>query len=366
MRKITALFNAVLLPGFVFQNVIMAGGYGTGRELAEYFLHLGPGNAILALLVTGLVWASMCVLTFEFARLYKAFDYYTFFKGLLGRFWVVFEVTYWLIVILVLAIIGAASGSIFEAALGWQYGAGVSTLMLFIAAAVYFKNRFIELALTYWSFFLLLIYIAFFVLCYSLFKGAITESFTKSNISANWGFKGLQYAVYNLCFMPAVLFSLSKLQTRSQAVGAGLFAGFIAIVPAFFFLLAMSAAYPEIVNETVPAAMLIEKIGIPLFGTLFYVALFGTLVGTGVGMVHAINQRLSKYFEGHQKQMPSILRSGIALVCFLVAYGVSQFGLVMLIDKGYGSLSLVMALLYALPLIFVGSYKIMKPARPAI
>ena len=29
-------FQRYLLPGFVFQSVIIAGGYGTGRELVEF------------------------------------------------------------------------------------------------------------------------------------------------------------------------------------------------------------------------------------------------------------------------------------------------------------------------------------------
>ena len=33
-----ALFNKYLLPGFIFQSLIIGGGYGTGRELVEFFL----------------------------------------------------------------------------------------------------------------------------------------------------------------------------------------------------------------------------------------------------------------------------------------------------------------------------------------
>ncbi len=30
------IFQRYLLPGFVFQSIIIAGGYGTGRELVEF------------------------------------------------------------------------------------------------------------------------------------------------------------------------------------------------------------------------------------------------------------------------------------------------------------------------------------------
>lgn len=31
-------FKRLFLPGLVFQSISIAGGYGTGRELAEFFL----------------------------------------------------------------------------------------------------------------------------------------------------------------------------------------------------------------------------------------------------------------------------------------------------------------------------------------
>ena len=35
-------FRKYLLPGFVFQSIVIGGGYGTGRELVEFFLKFGP------------------------------------------------------------------------------------------------------------------------------------------------------------------------------------------------------------------------------------------------------------------------------------------------------------------------------------
>lgn len=122
----------------------------------------------------------------------------------------------------------------------------------------------------------------------------------------------------------------------------------------------MCSDYPAVVTATVPAAVLIKNIGSPLFGALFYIGLFGTLVGTGVGMIHAINQRVSKAYEAKQKIMPRYVRSLIALSCFLVAFCISQYGLVTLIDKGYGTLTWIMVGFYVLPLILVGIYKITK------
>ena len=62
-----------LLPGFVFQSVVIAGGYGTGRELAEFFLTHGPVGGLLAMtLVSTVLWSAVCAGSFEFARVFRA------------------------------------------------------------------------------------------------------------------------------------------------------------------------------------------------------------------------------------------------------------------------------------------------------
>jgi hypothetical protein len=45
-----------------------------------------------------------------FAQATTAFDYRSFFRGLLGPLWWVFEVAYVLVMVLILAVFGAAAG----------------------------------------------------------------------------------------------------------------------------------------------------------------------------------------------------------------------------------------------------------------
>ena len=56
MRQ-SSVFQRYLLPGFVFQSVVIAGGYGTGRELVEFFLTQGPLGGLLAMLLVSTVSA---------------------------------------------------------------------------------------------------------------------------------------------------------------------------------------------------------------------------------------------------------------------------------------------------------------------
>ncbi|MCP4591756.1 MAG: hypothetical protein GY842_13535 [bacterium] len=69
-----------MIPG---QGVVL--GYGTGRELAEFFLRYGPPGGLLAMvLISTVLWSLVCAATFEFARRYQVFDYRRFFQLLLG------------------------------------------------------------------------------------------------------------------------------------------------------------------------------------------------------------------------------------------------------------------------------------------
>src|SRR5690606_16491620 len=82
--KWTSAYKAYLLPGFVFQSIVIGGGYGTGRELVEFFLREGPAPGYLGMVTAMLIWGLILALGFELARVGRNYDYRTFSKALLG------------------------------------------------------------------------------------------------------------------------------------------------------------------------------------------------------------------------------------------------------------------------------------------
>ena len=117
-------WRCYLLPGFIFQSILIAGGYGTGREFIEFFLQLGPKAGLLAMITATLIWSAVCVCTFVLARNFQSYNYRQFFKNLLGKGWWLFEVCYVLLMILILAIVVAAAGTILQQTFGFAYGWG--------------------------------------------------------------------------------------------------------------------------------------------------------------------------------------------------------------------------------------------------
>lgn len=354
-------FRKYLLPGFVFQSVVIAGGYGTGRELAEFFLAYGPLGGLLAMLaVSTVIWSAVCAVSFELARMWKAYDYRTFFKGLLGRGWFLYEACYVVQLMLVLAVIAAAAGSIGRETFHLPYALGVVGIMVAVGFLTFEGSRVIENFLAGWSFVLYAVYLAFFAWSFARFGDDILAGFRSTPVPAGWVVGGIRYAAYNLAIIPAILFCVRHVETRKEALTAGLLAGPIAIFPGFLFLVVMAGHYPEVADETVPANFLLEALGSRSFQVLFQVVLFGTLIETGTGMIHAVNERIARAYHGRREEMPPWWRPALGTGLLVGGTLIASFGLVALIARGYGTLTWAFLVVYVIPVLTRGVWKLVR------
>ncbi len=350
-----------LLPGFVFQSVIIAGGYGTGRELIEYFLNYGPLGGLLGmLLVTTVMWSLILAVTFEFARQFQAFDYRTFFKNLLGPFWFLFEILYLLFLFIVLAVIGSAAGILIRDNFGLPYFVGVVFMLAAVGFLTFKGSGLIENVLSFWSIILYLTYAVFFVVAVIKFGPEIQKNLTSGIIKPGWVLGGFKYAFYNLATVAALFFCLKHIETRKEAVISGLMAGVIGVVPALLFFLSVVSHYPQILPEEIPAIYVLQKAGFPALLIIFQIVLFGTLIETGTGMIHAVNERIHSVLQTRGKELKSWQRPVVAIFFLLVALAISTFGLVTLIAKGYGAMSWGFLFVFIIPILTIGIIKIRK------
>jgi uncharacterized membrane protein YkvI len=175
---------------------------------------------------------------------------------------------------------------------------------------------------------------------------------------ANWALSGVRYAGYNIGILPAILFVLRNHRSRSVTLGAGLLVGPLAMIPALLFYIALLGAWPEALDRAVPAAAVLEALGSPLFRGLFQLVLLGTLVETGTGLIHAVNERIAHGFEAGERPFPSWGRPAVAAVLLLLGSGLSAFGLVDLIARGYGLMTWIFLLVFVLPVLTLGSWRI--------
>jgi len=357
-------FKKYLLPGFVFQSVVIAGGYGTGRELVEYFLNYGPRGGLLGMLiVTTLMWSILLAVTFEFSRAFRAYDYRTFFMKLLGPFWFVFEILYFILLFIVLAVIGSAAGEMLRINFGIPYIIGVIFMLAAIGFLTFKGSSMIEKFLSSWSIVLYIVYAAFLVAALLKFGPEIQKNLSSGAILPKWALGGFKYALYNMGIIPAVLFCTRHIETRKEAISAGLLGGLIGILPGVLFYVAVVSHYPAVLPEPVPAIYVLQKLGFPFLLILFQIVLFGTLIETGTGFIHAVNERIKSALQARGKELRAWQRPLVALVLLLLSIGISTFGLITLIAKGYGSVSWGFFIVYIIPLMTIGLYKIIKYTR---
>jgi uncharacterized membrane protein YkvI len=352
-------YKKYLLPGFVFQSIVIGGGYGTGRELVEFFLNEGPAGGYLGMLVATVIWGVILALSFELARLGRHYDYRTFLSALLGRGWMAFELLYVLSVILTTAVVGSASGELLNQTLGWPHLAGTLILMSLVALLAYSGSSLIEKFFSLWSLALYVAYFIVIVLVLRVSSDVIFSNMTVWKEGSGWLLGGLKYGAYNLAALPAMLFSLRHLEHRREAFGAGALAGFIAMFPGTLIYTAFLANYPAITEQTIPANFVLSGLGMPWFQTFFQIILFGTFIETGTGMIHGFNERIAGVMTERGHTMSQMHRLCVAAGLLVVAIWMAdRFGLVKLISDGYGLITYGFWLLFLLPILVLGSRKI--------
>lgn len=358
-------FQRFLLPGFAFKAVIIGGGYATGRELAEFFLPAGPWGGLAAMVLAMVLWSIIAALTFTFARLIDARDYRSFFAGLLGPGWVVFEIAYVLFVVLILAVFGAAAGAIGAEMFGLAPIVGTALLALSIAGFAAFGNDSVEGLFKYVSFLLYGVYAIFLVLALTSFGDRIATNFALPASSDGWALGGVTYAAYNIIGAVVILPVLRHLTSTRDAVVSGLIAGPLAMAPAILFFCCMIAFYPGIENETLPSNFMLERLDAPLFHLIFQFMIFSALLESGTGAVHAINERLAGVWKTRRgAELGTKARGTVAAILLIICMFVAdRVGLVALIANGYRALAVIFLAVYVVPLLTVGVYRLVRSRR---
>ena len=361
--KPVSWFKRYLLPGFVLKSVVIGGGYATGREFAEFFLSSGPAAAILGVIIAALLFSLVYAATLEFARLHQTLEYRGFFRQLLGKGWVAFEALYLIMLLLILAVISATVDALLVEALRLPAGVGSVLFAVVVAVLTYFGTTLLERYLVIWSFVLYGFYISFVALCLVHFGHRATDTLTASHLQAPAAaaFNGLRYAGYNIAAMSATLFCVRHLHTRKDALIGGLLGGPLAMLPGALFVFASLAFYPQIVSAPVPMHFLLERLNIPVFHALFLLVVLTALIGTGAALIHAVNERIAAAGWKWTGTLSRPARAANAIVLMLISTVVAaRAGLVALVAQGYGIITYGFILVFMLPVLTVGVWRITR------
>jgi uncharacterized membrane protein YkvI len=345
------------LPGAILQSVMIGGGYGTGRELVEYFTRFGPRGGLLGMAVTFVCMALVLAVTYEFARTFRVYDYRSFFKRLIGPGWVAFEILYVLMFLLVLAVVASAAGQVLLETFAVPYGAGLLAMLATVGVLVFFGREAVARALAIWTVVLYALFLVYFAFALVRFGDAIAVQLAGGEVLDGWAVSGFQYAMYNLSVVPAILFSARAIETRGQALAAGVVAALICLVPALLFHITFTAAYPAIVARELPVYWMMIELGIGALLAAYVVGLFGTFIETGAGFIQGVNERIDGYLiESGRRPLRHTPRAAIAVAGILLSAALATFGLIALIARGYGTIAWGFFAVYVVPTMTYGVY----------
>lgn len=352
------------------QSVLIGGGYATGREIVEYGARLGSFGWISGLTIF-LGFAFLSFLTFELARTFQAYDYRSLVKQIAWKFWFLYEIVYVVLGVIVIAVMASATGEIIQQTLGLNYWTGVAAITLVVGILNFYGRHLIVRFKTFGTAVLYGGYILFSTLVLVPRFDTVRSVFVSGDTSYVSGSVGISSAVtvgivyvgYNLVFAPA-LFTLRRQTTRRETFFSGMIAGLMMTLPWFLTYFSLMAFYPDpdVLGATVPWLVMLDRIGGIAVVTLFSFVVGWTLIETATGIVHAIVERMRAHaLEAGRSPLTSTQNALFATGMLIISVGLSRIGIVDLIAKGYSAMAYGMIVVYIIPLMTVGVFRIMKP-----
>lgn len=398
-------FARLLLPAIVLQSVLIGGGYATGREIVAYGAKFGAlGWISIAVIFAG--FALLSVLTFEFARTRRVYDYKRFVRGLIGPLWPLFDLLFGAMCVLVLAVMASAAGEIAKETLGIPVVAGTAVMVVAVGTLTAFGSRVIEAFKSVGTGLLYGAYLLFSVLVLARRGGHAWEVVARGDVSYAGeagvlaaAAAGVLYVGYNLAVYPAVMFSLHRQTSRRHTLVSGLLSGALMTLPFALTYACVLGFYPDsrVLDAPVPWLPMLASVGGGPLLAAFGVVIGWTLLETSVGMIHAVLHRIESNLPGAdgtagvpgrtdgrraeaaagptpEEEPPpregggrgggeGLGRLGKGLIgagVLAAAALLSRVGIVTLVAEGYSLMAYGFIALFALPLLTVGTLRIVR------
>ena len=359
--------QAYVVPIGVYLSISIAGGYGTGREVVEFYTRHGAYGGLYGLALTAVGIAVLTALTFEFARQVNAYDYRTFFKELIGPFWIAFEILYLCLLLLVLGVVGSAAGAMVAEHTAIPESIGLLIMLGLVAGLIFYGRDLVEKVMVFLTLFLYCAFLSYFIVVFLDSWGQITLELGKSSppSQTDWIVSAAKFTLYSSAAAVFALFATRGIRTRTEALVSGALCGIFLMLPGLLIHVSFLGALPEVVTQKVPIHWMIVKLGNDKLLPIYLLAMLGTFLGTGSGFIQALNERLDGWsMDRFGKILSPAAHSGVAIVGLSISALFGQLGVIALIAKGYGTIAWGFLFVFVLPVLFIATYKIFLRKPP--
>ena len=365
-QKRAPLVNVSAMPlamgiAFVAFTTQFGGGFASGAQIYSYFIRYGIWCLIFPLITQGLYafffWYGM-----RYSYKHKAFDYRTFSDSFYGRTRYVMsnlhEVCYLIMIFTASAAAFATGGSTINTLLGIPYGVCTLIVAVFIFLVTMFGTKVVRSAASTLSV-LILIGIGD-----AIHRMAGGEMSVLSNGQTGAPGPALWMAVLYFFFQLAsvsVMYSHMDAVTDTKQIdraAIGMFVcNFCAMELSIIGLLAVAFA-PALADASVPMLVLVQSgVGAKVLTPIISILIILGAISTGVNMISGIVTRCVNAVE---RRMPEEKRGQghlgrnavFTLIFTLISFGIAQFGLMAVVQKGYAYLGYAALIVLFIPMVY--------------
>lgn len=351
----------LLIPSAVFLSVLFGPSYSSGTAVTQFASINGPTGGLVSILTIAVVFAVTLSLSFELARLFKAYEYVGFISQLLKRGWILYEVVILIGIVAGLSIAITIGGAILKDHFGLTAWIGSLSIFLIIILLTFYGRMVVKksMILSIGALFLVLM-----VFVYQLISGHLDQIILVLNSSehqAGGVQSGLRYAIVSAGFVPLLLYSAVGLKTRKEAFVAGIVAAIVAVIPELVFHLSFLIDYPEIIRHPLPIYRMFELVSTPLMLNIYVLLMFVLIAQTGAGLQQGLVERCNAWFLKHKgTSMKRSDQAAVATVTAIISVGLSSMGVVALILRAYALLFIAFLVVFIAPLLTYGLYLVFR------
>ena len=354
-------FRVLAIPTAVFISILFGASYGSGREVVEFVSSNGPTGGLLALLMVAATHSVLLLLSFEIARLYKAFDYNRFTKVLLGPGWVLYEVVILIGMLIALSITTTVGGTVLEDHFGIPAVIGSLLIFAFVIVLTYYGREIVEKSMIVSIVALFGVLLVLAIQLFSGYSNVIKQTFANEAFMDSGIMTGLKYAIGGGGYIPLMLFCAVGLRSRSEACTAAIVAAVLGVVPATIFHFAFMAGYPEVISERIPAYWMFNQVSTPLLLNVYVLVMFVLVAQTGVGILQGLIERIDSWKASRNAaKLSPIGHASVAGGAILVSLSLGSMGVVALVLRGYTIMFMSFIVVFVIPLLSYGAYLVIR------
>jgi len=346
--KLAAAFGIT----FVWFTTQFGGGFASGAQLKSYFISYG-----ISCLFTCIGAQAICAVynayIAYYARKHGTYDYRSFNNTFYGKYAPIFSNLFELVYIFVLLVVPAVAfstgGTTLAELTGIPYIVCTAVIGVFIFIVAIYGTAIVRRVATALSILIVAGLLIVFIPNIIAQWGAVTEGI--SNLSSQklplwpaiWSM--IVYAAFQIASSPAIHSQHSEALKDPKDAKFTYLVGFLVnSLMIFISTIGLMAivSHPDYATSSLPVMLLVKNgVGGAVLTPIISVLIILGAVSTAVNMVSAGTTRvcnmIDKNYDPDGKPTAKVIFT--TLVLCLVSFGVAQFGLLPLVNKGYGVLA---------------------------